>query len=166
LSSLLCVSSASLAAYRLARTADRLRTIASSILLVLAFFPPIVFLFPLYEIVRTLGLVNHPWGLIVPYAALNLPLSIWLLTGYFRRIPLELEEAAAMDGLGPLQTFMRIIVPVAAPALATATVLAFVSSWNEYMLALTFMNTDDARTVTGAVATLSAALLCTRFRGV
>src|SRR5436309_382289 len=92
--------------FRLSR--GRARVAVSSVLLGLAFFPPIVFLFPLYELVRLLGLINHPWGLIIPYTALNLPLSIWLLTGYFRQIPVELEEAAEMDGLTPLQTYFTI----------------------------------------------------------
>jgi multiple sugar transport system permease protein len=159
LASLLCVAAGSLTAYRLARSTARVRTVVSSGLLGLAFFPPIVFLLPLYELVRILGLINHPWGLIVPYAALNLPLSIWLLTGYFRQIPRELEEAAEMDGLSPLQTYFKIVLPLAAPALATAIVLVFVFSWNEYMLALTFMNADTSRTVTVAVATLSGAFV-------
>jgi multiple sugar transport system permease protein len=159
LSSVLCAASASLAAYRFARTGTRSRAAASSVLLGLAFFPPIVFVFPLYELVRVLRLINHPWGLIIPYAALNLPLSIWLLTGYFRRIPVELEEAAEMDGLSLFETFFTIVLPLAAPALATVTILAFVSSWNEYMLALTFLNAEDARTVTVAVATLSGAFV-------
>ena len=159
LSSLLCVAAAAPAGWWLARTGTRSRAAVSSVLLGLAFFPPIVFVFPLYELVRTLGLINHAWSLIVPYAALNLPLSIWLLTGYFRRIPIELEEAAEMDGLRPLQTFFTVVLPLAAPALATATILAFVFSWNEYMLALTFLNADDARTVTVAVATLSGAFV-------
>ena len=159
LSSLLCVVSAAPAAHRLARSSARTRVVASSALLGLAFVPPIVFVFPLYELVRTLGLINHPWGLIFPYAALNLPLSIWLLTGYFRQIPIELEEAASMDGLTPLQTFLTIVLPLARPALATVTVLAFVFSWNEYILALTFMNAEYARTVTVAIATLSGAFV-------
>jgi multiple sugar transport system permease protein len=158
-SSLLCVASASLVSYRIARSGAAFRSAMSSLLLGLAFFPPIVFLFPLYELVRRLGLINHPWGLIIPYAALNLPLSVWLLMGYFRQIPMELEEAAEMDGLSPLQTFITVVLPLAAPALATAMVLAFVFSWNEYMLALTFMNADEARTVTVAVATLSGAFV-------
>jgi len=135
------------------------RLTISSALLGLAFFPPIVFLLPLYELVRVLGLVNHPWGLIVPYAALNLPLTIWLLTGFFRQIPKELDEAAEMDGLTPLQTFFSVLLPLAAPALATAAVLVFVFAWNEYMLALTFMNAESSRTVTVAVATLSGAFV-------
>ena len=159
LSSLLSVAAASPAAYRLARSRAGTRTAASAVLLGLAFLPPIAFILPLYELIRGLGLINHPWGLIGPYAALNLPLSVWLLTGYFRQIPLELEEAAEMDGLGPSQTFFTIVLPLAAPALATAAILAFVFSWNEYMLALTFMNADYARTVTVAVATLSGAFV-------
>jgi ABC-type glycerol-3-phosphate transport system permease component len=159
LSSVLSVASASPAAYRLARSAAGLRAAVSAALLGLAFLPPIAFVLPLYELVRALGLINHPWGLIGPYAALNLPLSIWLLTGYFRQIPLELEEAAEMDGLRPWQTFFTILLPLAAPALATTAILAFVFSWNEYMLALTFMNADYARTVTVAVATLSGAFV-------
>jgi multiple sugar transport system permease protein len=159
LSSVLSVFAASLAGYRLARARPRLRSIASSLLLVLAFFPTIVFLLPLYELVRMLGLINHAWGLIIPYAALNLPLSVWLLTGYFQRIPIELEEAAVMDGFTPLQTFFKIILPLSTPALATATILAFIFSWNEFMLALTFMNADASKTVTIGVATLSGAFV-------
>src|SRR4030095_9187928 len=140
-----------LAAYRLARADPRVRETFTSLLLGLAFFPPIVFLFPLYEMIRALSLVNDPWGLILPYAALNLPLSIWLLTGYFRNIPIELEEAAQMDGLSTIQTFVTIVMALAGSALATVAILVFVFSWNEYMLALTFMNAEDARTVTVAV---------------
>jgi trehalose/maltose transport system permease protein len=159
LSSLICVGAASLAAYRLARAESRFRSIASTVLLALAFFPSIVFLLPLYELVRSVGLINQPWGLIVPYAALNLPLSVWLLTGYFERIPIEIEEAALMDGFTPLQTFFRIVLPLASPALVTATVLAFVFSWNEFMFALTFMNAEGSKTLTVAVASLSGAFV-------
>jgi len=157
LSSLLCVSAASLAAYGLARTRASIRGIITASLLMVAFFPPIVLLFPLYELVRAAGLVNHPWGLILPYSALNLPLSIWFLTGYFGQIPYEIEEAAAVDGLSRLQTFMKIILPLSAPALATTGMLAFIFAWNEFMFALTFMNLESAKTITVGVATLSGA---------
>ena len=159
LASVICVAAASLAAYRLSRTSARVRAITSSTLLAFAFFPSIVFLLPLYELVRFLGLINHPWGLIVPYAALNLPLAVWLLTGYFSRIPIELEEAGIMDGLTPFQVYYKIILPLAMPALTTAAVLVFIFSWNEFMLALTFMNAENAKTVTVAIATLSGAFV-------
>lgn len=157
LAALLCVFCASLVAYRLARAPKRLRISVSYALLILAFFPPIVLVFPLYELVRLAGLVNQPWGLIIPYAALNLPFAIWLLTGYMEQVPYELEEAAAIDGLTAFQTFRRIIIPLAIPALATAFLLVFIFSWNEFMLALTFMNRESSRTLTVGVATLSGA---------
>jgi multiple sugar transport system permease protein len=157
LAALLCIGCASLAAYKLARAPGRFRLIVSYALLVMAFFPPIVLLFPVYELVRFAGLVNQPWGLIIPYAALNLPFAVWLLTGYMVQIPFELEEAAAIDGLTVFQTYRRIILPLAMPALTTAFLLVFIFSWNEFMFALTFMNLDSSRTVTVGVATLSGA---------
>jgi multiple sugar transport system permease protein len=156
-SSLICIAAASLVAYRLARVRGQLRMTIRSGLLAIAFFPPIVFLFPLYELVRMAGLVNHPWGLILPYSALNLPFAIWLLTGSFEQIPFELEEAAAVDGLTKFQTYRMIVMPLAAPALVTAGILVFIFAWNEFMFALTFMNIETQKTVTVGVATLSGA---------
>jgi multiple sugar transport system permease protein len=157
MSSLLCVASASLAAYMMARSRSRIRSWIRSSLLVIAFFPPIVFLFPVYELVRMAGLINHPWGLIIPYSALNLPFAIWLLSGSFEQIPYELEEAAAIDGLTRFQTFRMIVLPLAAPSLITAGILVFIFAWNEFMFALTFINIESQKTVTLGVATLSGA---------
>ena len=142
LAALLCVLCASLAAYRLARAPSFFRRTVSYGLLVMAFFPPIVLVFPVYELVRMAGLVNQPWGLILPYAAMNLPFAVWLLTGYMEQIPYELEEAAAIDGLTPFETYRRIIMPLSIPALTTAFLLVFIFSWNEFMFALTFMNRE------------------------
>ena len=157
MTSLVCVASASLAAHRLARMRGPVRSAIRLGLLTVAFFPPIVFIFPVYEMIRAAGLVNHPWGLILPYSALNLPFAIWLLTGSFEQIPYELEEAAAIDGLSRFQTFRTVVVPLATPALITAGILTFVFSWNEFMFALTFLNVESQKTVTLGVATLSGA---------
>ena len=157
LASLLCIAAASPCAYGLARAGETVRRITTSSLLGIAFFPPIVLLFPLYELIRAAGLLNHPWGLILPYAALNLPFTIWLLTGYFGQIPYELEEAAAIDGLSQFQTMTKVILPLSAPALATTGLLVFIFAWNEFMFALTFINAESARTITVGVATLSGA---------
>ena len=89
---MLCIACSSPAAYKLARAPKHIRSIVTAILLIMAFFPPIALLFPVYELVRYVGLVNQPWGLIIPYAALNLPFAVWLLTGYMEQIPRELEE--------------------------------------------------------------------------
>src|SRR5262249_27902800 len=91
------------------------------------------------------------------YAALNLPFAIWLLTGSFEQIPFELEEAAAVDGLTRFQTYRMIVLPLASPALITAGILVFIFAWNEFMLALTFLNIETQKTVTLGVATLSGA---------
>ena len=157
MSSFVSVASASLVAFRLARIRSKFRSTVRSGLLAIAFFPPIIFLFPLYELIRAAGLVNHPWGLILPYSALNLPFAIWLLTGAFEQIPYELEEASAIDGLTTFQTFRIVILPLAMPAMVTAGILVFIFSWNEFMLALTFMNIESQKTVTVGVATLSGA---------
>jgi multiple sugar transport system permease protein len=158
LASIVCVFAASLAAFPLARSSARVRKSVTASLLAVSFFPPVVFLLPLYELVRAVRLVNHPWGLIIPYAGMNLPLAVWLLTNYFRRIPLELEEAAAIDGMTPFQTFTRIIVPISFPAMVSALILVFVFSWNEFMFALTFINSEESKTITLGVSTLSGAL--------
>jgi trehalose/maltose transport system permease protein len=157
MSSVLCVAFASLAAYRLARTSGKWRSTIRLSLLVVAFFPPIVYVFPVYELIQALGLVNHLWGLIIPYAALNLPFAIWLLTSSFQQIPLELEEAAEVDGLTRFQTFRMIVLPLAIPAMITAGILVFIFSWNEFMFALTFITIESQKTVTLGVATLSGA---------
>jgi multiple sugar transport system permease protein len=159
LATLLCLTAGALAAYRLVHLPRRAASALAGALLVLSFFPPIVFLFPLYELVRWLGAINHPWSLIVTYAGLNLPMTIWLLAGYLRRIPQELEEAAAMDGMTEFQTFRLVLLPLAAPAVATTGILVFIFCWNEFMFALTFLNLETARTVTVGVATLSGAAI-------
>jgi multiple sugar transport system permease protein len=159
LTSIISVISASLIAYRIAHSRGRLRSIVRSALLGIALFPPIVFLFPTYELVRAAGLINHPWGLILPYSALNLPFTIWLLTGAFEQIPYELQEAAFVDGLTRFQTYRMIILPLALPAMTTAGILVFIASWNEFMFALTFMNIESQKTVTLGIATLSGAFI-------
>jgi len=124
-------------------------------LLVLTVFPPILLLFPLYEGVRALGWLNEAPALILPYAALSLPLSIWILERGFAQIPEAIGEAAMLDGLGPVRRILKIQLPLAAPSLATAAILVFIFSWNEFMLALTFMTRDAAKTVTAGIGSVS-----------
>ena len=143
------------AASALGRLPERSRRTILRALVVLTLFPPILLLFPLYEAVRALGGLNRPLALIVPYAALSLPLAIWILERGFGQIPAAVEEAAILDGLGPLSRVVRIQLPLAAPSLVTAAILVFIFSWNEFMLALTFMTRDQAKTVTAGIASVS-----------
>ncbi|MBI3078606.1 MAG: carbohydrate ABC transporter permease [Deltaproteobacteria bacterium] len=143
------------AAYAVARLRARGGELLLRAGLVGALLPPIVFVLPLYEGIRALGLLNHPLALIVPYTALNLPLTLWMLTSFFRQLPSELEEAARIDGFSRVGVLRHIILPLAAPALATAAILVAIFSWNEFLLALTFMTADQWRTVPVGMAMLS-----------
>lgn len=128
-------------------------------LLIVAIFPPILLLFPLYEGVRALGWLNDPLALILPYAALSLPLSVWIIESGYRQIPSEIDEAALLDGLGVAQRLFRIQLPLAAPSVVTAGLLVFIFCWNEFMLALTFMTRDERKTLTAGIASVSGASL-------
>ena len=156
---LLCVGLASLAAAALARLPGRGREGLLLALLLVSLFPPILLLFPLYEAVRAVGWVNHPLALVLPYAALNLPLAVWVLTSALRALPVELDDAARLDGLSALRRLWRIHLPLVLPSLATAGILVFIFCWNEFMLSLTFMTRDASKTVTAGIASVSGASL-------
>ncbi len=154
-STLLSILLAAPAASALGRAAERRRRYLLHGLLALTVFPPILLLYPLYQGVRILGWLNHPLALILPYAALSLPLSIWILERGFSQIPRAVEEAATLDGLGPARRVLQIQLPLAAPSLVTAAILVFIFSWNEFMLALTFMTRDGRKTITAGIASVS-----------
>jgi multiple sugar transport system permease protein len=156
---LLCLSLAAPAAAALGRMSGRARDRLLLLFLLVALFPPILLLFPVYEAVRALSWLNHPLALIVPYAALALPLAVWVLDAGFRQVPEEIEQAAVLDGLGPLQRLLRVRLPLAAPSLVTAGLLVFIFCWNEFMFALTFMTRDRAKTLTAGIASVSGASL-------
>ena len=151
---LLCVVFASLAASALARLPGRGRQGLLLALLVVSLFPPILLLFSLYEGVRALGWINQPMALVFPYAALNLPLAVWVLESALRGLPVELDEAARLDGLAAIPRLWRIHLPLALPSLATTSILVFIFCWNEFMLSLTFMTHDASKTVTAGIASV------------
>lgn len=156
---LLALAVAAPAAAALCRMPPRARNRWLLGLLLVSLFPPILLLFPLYEGVRLLGLVNSPFALVLPYAAFGVPLAVWILEAGFRELPRELEEAATLDGLGPLGRLLRVQLPLAAPALVAAGLLTFLASWNEFLLALSFTTRDASRTVTAGIASVSGASL-------
>lgn len=156
---LLCLLCAAPAAAALARTAPAWRNRALLSLLWVGLFPPILLLFPLYEAVRALGWINHPAALILPYAALHLPLAVWVLESAFRALPREIEEAGRLDGLRAFDRLRRLHAPLAAPSVATAGLLVFIFCWNEFLLALTFLTRDQAKTVTAGIASVAGASL-------
>ncbi len=115
-------------------------------------FPQIAIVSPLFLLLRELRLINTLPGLILPYASFALPLAIWLLTGYFRQMPREMEEAALADGATEWQLLRRIVLPIAAPGVATTAILTFIYCWNEFLFALSFTLGAERQTVPVAIA--------------
>ena len=139
-------------AYALARMRFPGRYPLLAFVLAVSMFPQISLVAPLYLLLRAAGLINTYPGLVLPYLTFAMPLTIWLLVGYFRQLPRDLEEAAAMDGAGRLRTLVEIIAPVAWPGLATTAILTFVYCWNEFLFALSFTLGPERYTVPVAIA--------------
>jgi multiple sugar transport system permease protein len=119
--------------------------------LLIAMFPLIALVTPLFTIERALGLFNTWPGLIIPYIAFGLPLGIYILSAFFREIPWELEKAAKVDGATPFQAFIRVIAPLAAPGMVTTAILVFLACWNDFILAISFTSTIASRTAPAAM---------------
>jgi trehalose/maltose transport system permease protein len=146
----------SFAAYALGRLRFRGRTALLYIVLSMTMFPAISILSGLYSVVREFGVFGTPFSLIITYPVFTLPFTVWVLTSFFRGLPAEIEQAAIVDGATPFQRFRMILLPLLAPALVTTGLLAFVSSWNEYLFALNFTITNPAaQTVPVAIAQFS-----------
>nr|WP_298411938.1 carbohydrate ABC transporter permease [uncultured Halomonas sp.] len=143
------------ASYSLGRVRFRGRTAVMLIILGVSMFPQVAVLSGLFEVIRALDLYNHPGGLILSYTIFTLPFTVWVLTTFMRQLPMELEEAAIMDGATPWVTLTRVFLPLMWPAMATTGLLAFIAAWNEFLFALTFTLTDSQRTVPVAIALIS-----------
>ena len=149
---LLCLAVGSLAAYALARLEFRGKTGILSLILAVTMFPQISIVSPLYLLLRALRLIDTYPGLILPYLTFAMPLAVWLLVGFFRQLPFDLEEAALVDGASRWQSFTRVILPVSVPALATTAILTFIYCWNEFLFALSFTLGPERQTVPVAIA--------------
>jgi len=132
---------ASMAAYAVARLRFPGKSLLIGMSLLIAMFPIIALVTPLFSIERALGLFNTWPGLIIPYVAFGLPLGIYTLSAFFREIPWELEKAAKVDGATPFQAFVRVIAPLAAPGMVTTSILVFLACWNEFLMAISFTST-------------------------
>jgi ABC-type glycerol-3-phosphate transport system permease component len=139
-------------AYALARMRFRGRHAILAFVLAVSMFPQISLVAPLYLLLREAGLINTYPGLVLPYLTFAMPLTIWLLVGYFRQLPIDVEEAAAIDGAGLLRIVVEIVAPLAWPGIATTAILTFVYCWNEFLFALSFTLGPERYTVPVAIA--------------
>lgn len=141
-----------MAAYAVARLTFPGKRLLVGVALLIAMFPQISLVTPIFNLWRSIGLFDTWPGLIIPYITFALPLAIYTLSAFFREIPWDLEKAAKMDGASPAQAFRRVIAPLAAPGIVTAAILVFIFAWNDLLLALSLTATQRAITAPVAIA--------------
>jgi multiple sugar transport system permease protein len=149
---LLCIGVGSLAAYSFARMRFAGQEPFLYVMLFSYMLPAIMIVVPLYTIMRDLKLMDTWQGLIAVYSALIMPLAVWIMRGYFQTIPRELEEAARIDGCTRLGALFRVILPLSAPGLVATSLFCFLSSWEEFLMALIFTSSPAAKTIPVAIA--------------
>jgi multiple sugar transport system permease protein len=152
ITTLIAVVIGGMAAYAVARLAFPGKRLLVGVALLIAMFPQISLVTPLFNIERRLGLFDTWPGLIIPYITFALPLAIYTLSAFFKEIPWDLEKAAKMDGATPSQAFRKVIAPLAAPGIVTAAILVFIFAWNDLLLALSLTATQRAITAPVAIA--------------
>jgi multiple sugar transport system permease protein len=152
ITTLIAVVIGGMAAYAVARLAFPGKRLLVGVALLIAMFPQISLVTPIFNMWRSIGLFDTWPGLIIPYITFALPLAIYTLAAFFREIPWDLEKAAKMDGATPAQAFRKVIAPLAAPGIVTAAILVFIFAWNDLLLALSLTATQRAITAPVAIA--------------
>ncbi|MFK7866690.1 MAG: carbohydrate ABC transporter permease [Alphaproteobacteria bacterium] len=146
-----------LASFALARIQFGGRKLLLLTILSVSMFPQVAVLSGLFEVVRFMGLYNTLTSLVIAYMIFTLPFTVWILTTFMRELPIELEEAAIVDGASPLVIVFKVFLPLLWPAMVTTGLLAFIAAWNEFLFALTFVSNNETRTVPVAIAMISGA---------
>lgn len=141
-------------AYAMARLRFRAKGVLMAAVLAVSMFPQVSIVPSLFLILRWLGLIDTIPGLVLPYLTFATPLAVWLMAGFFREVPADLEDAARLDGASRLRAAYEVAIPLAAPAVATTAILTFLYAWNEFLFALSFMVSPDRQTVPVAIALL------------
>ncbi|MFD5633266.1 carbohydrate ABC transporter permease [Streptomyces sp. NPDC127077] len=152
ISTVIAVVLGTMAAYAVARLRFPGKSLLIGMSLLIAMFPPISLVSPLFNIERIIGIFDTWTGLIIPYMTFSLPLAIYTLSAFFREIPWDLEKAAKVDGATPAQAFRLVIAPLAAPGVFTTAILVFIFCWNDFLFAISLTSTSAARTVPAAIA--------------
>ncbi len=145
------------ASYALGRIRFRGKGALLLAILAVSMFPQVAVLSGMFELMQAMGLYNKAIGLVVPYTIFTLPFTVWVLTTFMRGLPGELEEAAIMDGCGPVRIIFQVFMPLLWPALVSTGLLAFIGAWNEFLFALTFVNDDTQRTVPVSISLITGA---------
>lgn len=139
-------------AYALARLGFRFKNAVLGLIIATTMFPGISQLVPLLKLFTDINWINTYQAMVVPSLGFALPLSVWLLTAFFRQLPFELEQAAMVDGCTRGQAFRKIVIPLAAPGVFTTAILTFIAAWNEFLIALSMVNEKEMQTATVAIS--------------
>ena len=157
ISTTISVVLATFAAYAIARLEFPGKRLILGVALAITVFPIIAIATPLFNMWRNIGLFDTWLGLIIPYLSFSIPLSVYVLSAFFREIPWEMEQAAQVDGATPWQAFRKVIVPLAAPGVFTAAILTFFGIWNDFIFGITLTSSERARPVPAALGFFSGA---------
>jgi multiple sugar transport system permease protein len=157
ISTAIAVVLGTMAAYAIARLDFPGKKALVGVSLLIAMFPQVSLISPLFQIERQLGLFDTWPGLILPYITFSLPLAIYTLSAFFQQIPWDLEKAAKMDGATPAQAFRRVIAPLAAPGVVTSAILVFIFCWNDFLFAISLTSTERSRTAPVALSFFTGA---------
>ncbi len=145
---------AALAAYPIARLRFSGRAWVARSIVVSYLLPPSLLFIPLFVVLQRMGLVDTKTGLVLAYLSFTVPFCAWMLIGYFRTIPVELDESARIDGASRLQTLRHVVIPVALPGLSVVALFAFTHAWNEFLYALVYVYSNSAKTFTAGLTSL------------
>ena len=147
----------SLAEYGIVRFFPKLGNMMSKLLIMTYMFPAIVLVIPYAVVMGKLGLTNTRLGLVLVYLSFNVPYAVWLLVGFFKTVPIGIEEAARIDGAGRLQTFVRVVLPLVAPGLVSTAIYMFINAWNEFLYALILTSSSSITTLSIKLHTMQGA---------
>jgi trehalose/maltose transport system permease protein len=151
----LCLFFGSICAYAIARLRFRFRGTVLTLILAISFFPAVAIIAPLFIQFTAIGIIDTYWSVIIADTVFALPLTIWLLVAFFRELPVDLEDAAKVDGATTIQAFQKVIVPLAAPGVFTTAILTFIFAWNEFLFANTFLFDTNTQPVTVVIPNFS-----------
>ncbi|UNZ16256.1 carbohydrate ABC transporter permease [Streptomyces sp. 891-h] len=154
---LLALVLATFTAYAMARLSFPFKRLVLTVIIATSMFPVVSIVVPLLKVFTGIGWINTYQAMIVPSMSFALPLAVWNLTTFFRQMPMELEQAAMVDGCTRGQAFRKVIVPLAAPGLFTTAIITFICAWNEFLIALTMANEPDMQTAPVAISKFSGA---------
>ena len=157
ITTVIAITVSSMAAYGIVRFFPRFGNIMSRVLVTTYMFPPILLAIPYSLVMAKLGLTNTRVGLIIVYLSFSVPYAVWMLVGFFKTVPIGIEEAARVDGANKMITFTRIVLPLVAPGIVATAIYTFINAWNEFLYSLILINSTNLMTVSVALKSLQGA---------